>query len=345
MIFAKSRIKKSSQWERTIDDPEAAKSIANRRCASRAGKVSIKKTLAPVFLVFILLNLACKYIVLPEGLDLQGASAGDSMGWSAVATSVGKSDSGDLHIDITIQNRTGDWSAMSAAEGKPAVLTSEGENISCETVFVSSGGHRLAPGFQMRGYAVGTKSEPIVQLIYVECAGADPSPGSTLSIPYSYVTGQYNYYEQDKNIVDGRLEIELDNVTPDLVYPRFEEVDGLIQEPGNEIEAINKVILTLTGVQRTDGSLQFTWNTSNPGEYPTYVHIGMPPVVGDDGILYGFYETPDIVSVPITPAADQAEWTTEVSVPENVGGLYILLSVETGKARLFENYAVDISGQ
>jgi hypothetical protein len=69
----------------------------------------------------------------------------------------------------------------------------------------------------------------------------------------------------------------------------------------------------------------------------------MPTVIGDDGVLYGFYETPDIVSVPITPAVDRVEWTTEVSVPEDFGKLYILLSVEIGKARLFENYSLDIS--
>jgi hypothetical protein len=347
MVCVKSLIKKLIQWDRTIGDPgiETARSIASRNYASGAGKMSIRKVIAPVLLVFLLLNVACKYIVLPEGLEFQGASGEDSMGWSALATAIGKSDRGDLHIDITIRNGTGDWSAMNAADDKPAVLTSEGESISCETVFVSTGGHRLAPGFQMRGYTAGTKSEPMSQPIYVECAGAEASPGSTLSIPYSYVTGQYNYYEQDKNRVDDRLEIDLDTVTADLDYPVFEEVDGLIQEPGIEIEALNKVILTLTGVQRLDGGLQFTWNTTNPGEYPSYVHIGMPPVIGDDGVLYGYYETPDIVSAPITPAADEAEWTTEVLVPENVGGMYILLSVETGKARLFTNYAVDISGQ
>jgi hypothetical protein len=60
-------------------------------------------------------------------------------------------------------------------------------------------------------------------------------------------------------------------------------------------------------------------------------------VIGADGILYGFYETPDIVSVPITPAGDKAEWTTEVAVPQDVNGFYIMLSVESGKARRFAN--------
>jgi hypothetical protein len=89
--------------------------------------------------------------------------------------------------------------------------------------------------------------------------------------------------------------------------------------------------------------LQFSWEALNPGEYPTYVHIGNPPVIGLDGILYGFYETPDIVSVPIIPADAKAEWSTVVPVPQEVRGLYIMLSVETGKARLFANYAVDIT--
>jgi hypothetical protein len=117
----------------------------------------------------------------------------------------------------------------------------------------------------------------------------------------------------------------------------------MAQQPGNEIVAINKVILTLTGIQRTETGLQFNWQTSNSGDYPTYVHIGNPPVIGDDGILYGFYQTPDIISVPITPAGGTAEWTTEVTVPEDTHGFYILLSVETGKARLFANYIIDIT--
>ena len=47
--------------------------------------------------------------------------------------------------------------------------------------------------------------------------------------------------------------------------------------------------------------------------------------------------------MPITAAGDVATWTTEVAVPPDERGLYILLSVETGKARLFANYALDIS--
>jgi hypothetical protein len=137
--------------------------------------------------------------------------------------------------------------------------------------------------------------------------------------------------------------VNLDQVATDLKYPIAEPIDGLIQPTDAEIIAINKVILTLTDIMRTDKGLQFKWQTSNPGEYPTYVHVGNPPVIGADGILYGFYETPDIVSVPITPAGEKAEWTTEVAVPQEIKGLYIMLSVESKKQRLFVNYAVDIA--
>lgn len=305
--------------------------------------MSMKKVLVPAFLAYLLLSCACRYIVLPEGLEEAGAAGGASDGWSAVATNIGKSEGGDLRISLTIRNDTGDWSAMAAAEGTPAVLTSDAQSFNCDTVFVGTGGHRLAPGFQMRGYTAGTKKEPKPQLIYVECAGADAAPGSRLAIPYTYVTGQYNYYEQDKNLTNDTLEVELDELATDLTYPVAEPVDGLVQKADLEIVALNKVALSLAGIQRTDRGLQFTWNSFNPGEYPTYVHIGTPPVIGADGILYGYYETPDIVAVPITPASGKAEWMTEAAAPAEVEGFYILLSVETGKARLFANYAIDIS--
>ncbi len=289
----------------------------------------------------LLFSLACAYIVLPEGLE--SSSSATSKGWRAIPTGVSTSEDGLLHIDLALLNETGDWSAMQAAEDAPAVLHSDGEDRPCDTVFVGTGGHRMAPGFQLRGYIAGTKAEPKTQLLYVECEGGPPAPGSTMSIDYSYVTGQYNYYEQDKGRVDSSLEVSLDQVAEDLSYPVGDPVDGLIQDSQTTMEAINKVTLDLAEVQRTDRGLEFTWKTSNPGEYPSYVHIGNPPVIGEDGILYGFYETPDIVSVPITGAKDAAEWKTEVDVPADVHGLYILLSVETGKARLFANYAIDIS--
>jgi hypothetical protein len=303
----------------------------------------IRKVLVPALLAYALISFACVYIVLPEGLEDSGASSKGSTGWSAAPTNLEKSAAGDLHIDLSIRNDTGDWSTMQAIDGKPAVLTSGGKTTNCDTVFMGTGGHRLAPGFQMRGYTAGTKTEPATQLIYVECPDAVADPGATLSIPYNYVTGQYNYYEQDKNIVEDTLKINLDEVATDLTYPVAEQIDGLIKKPDEEIVALNKVILTLRDTQRTENGLEFTWETDNPGGYPSYVHIGNPPVIGADGILYGYYETPDIISVPITPAGDTAEWTTGVKVPKDVKGFYIMLSAETGKARLFANYAVDIT--
>jgi hypothetical protein len=301
--------------------------------------MSTRRALIPV-LVCVLLNCACGYIVLPE--DVGGPSA-SSEGWSAVATSISTADTGDLHIDITIQNKTGDWSAMQAAEGEPAVLRVGDKTANCDTVFVSSGGHRLAPGFQMRGFIGGTKAEPVTQLLYVECVGAEAASEAKLSINYVYFTGQYNYYEPEANKGNGTLEINLDEVATELTYPIADPVEDLIKKASVEITAINDVVLTLAGVERAKDGLLFTWKTANPGEYPTYVHIGNPPVIGADGIIYGLYEVPDLASVPITPAGGEAEWSTEVSVPPDVTGLYILLSAESGKQRLYANYAIAIA--
>jgi len=49
------------------------------------------------------------------------------------------------------------------------------------------------------------------------------------------------------------------------------------------------------------------------------------------------------VSVPITPAGDKAEWTTDIAVPKDIKGFYIMLSVESKKQRLFVNYAIDVT--
>jgi hypothetical protein len=296
-----------------------------------------------LLLVSALFLCACAYIVLPEeDGDLSGLA---DLGWSAVATQVGQSAAGDLRVELTILNNTGDWSAMQAAPGKPAALkTGDGKSVPCETVLVGTGGHRLAPGFQIRGYTAGTKAEPSTRLLYVECAGQNAAAGSVLSIDYSYVTGQYNYYYPENNKVDATLEVDLDAVAADLEYPLAQPVEGLVQQPGTGFTAINDVVLTLTGVERTDGGLKFSWQTANPGEYPSYVHIGIPPVIGEDGILYGLYESPDLASAPITPAGDKAEWVTEADIPAAVHGSYIMLSVETGKQRLFANYAVDVTG-
>lgn len=294
-------------------------------------------------LICMLLLPACDYIVLPE--EEGSGTSQNSKGWSAVVTQIAQSDAGDLHIDLAIRNETGDWSAMKAAAKSAVLRTADGKTTNCATVHVSTGGHRLAPGFQMRGFVTKSSEGPEIQMIYVECAGAEVTPGATLAMDYSYVTGEYNYYYQEENKVDTRLEVNLDEVVPNLSYPIAETIAGLIQESSTPITAINDCVLTLVEVTRIADELQFKWQSANPGEYPTYVHIGHPPVIGADGILYGIYESPDMASVPVAGAGQTAEWTTTVAVPSDVHGLYILLSVESKKQRLFVHYAIDITDQ
>ncbi|MCJ7727186.1 MAG: hypothetical protein MUO96_00865, partial [Actinobacteria bacterium] len=149
--------------------------------------------------------------------------------------------------------------------------------------------------------------------------------------------------EQEANQVNQKLEINLDQVAKDLKYPIAEPIEGLIQKPDVQIDAINNNILTLTDVQRTDTGLQFTWQNSNPSGYTLKVHIGIPPVIGEDGIIYGIFKIMDLESPPVTPAGGEVEWTTDVAVPQDVKGFYILLSVESKKQRLYVNYALDIT--
>ncbi|MBN2146175.1 MAG: hypothetical protein JW726_02260 [Anaerolineales bacterium] len=290
----------------------------------------------------LLFTTACVYIVLPEGWDLDETA--ETSGWSAAVTNIGQSDAGDLHIDITIRNETGNWSAMNVVEGKPAMLeTGDGETIDCETVMVSTGGHRLAPGFQMRGYTGGTKAEPMIQLLYVECQGAEAAEGEKLTIDYVYYTGELDYYHQDANQASGTLELDLDEIATDLTYPIYEPVEGLIRNPDVEIPAISDNVVTLLDVQRTETGFQFTWQNYNPTNFALKTHIGTPPVIGEDGIIYGVFQIMDLVSVPITSAGGTAEWTTETAVPQDVNGFYILLSVESKQMRLYVNHVIDIS--
>ena len=290
---------------------------------------------------------ACVYIVLPEGVEkpVEDENAGFAV-WTGIVTNVGKSDSGDLRIDIAIRNDTGDWSTMRAADDTPAVLTtSDGQTTNCDTVYVGTGGHRLAPGFQIRGYTSDENGQPETQLLYVECAGAVAASGSKLSIDYISFAGELDYYVEieEANKEEGNLELNLDEVAADLTYPVGTPVEGLIQDAGVEIVALSENIISLPDIQRDESGFQFTWQNYNPSKFPLKTHIGIPPVIGEDGIIYGVYETLDIPEVPLTPAGENIEWTTEVAVPENVSGLYILLSVESKKPRTYVNYVLDIT--
>ena len=307
--------------------------------------MNFKKLRILALLVCSFFTFACVYIVLPEGSEAPEVVEGSEFKvWNAVVTNVGKSDAGDLHIDITIRNDTGDWSTMHAVADKPAVLTtSDGKTANCDTVFVGTGGHRLAPGFQMRGYIAGKEGELETQLIYVECKGATAVPGSKLSLDYVSFNGELYDYEPEANKVEGTLELNLDEVVTDVVYPIAVPVEGLIQDTGISVTALSDNVVSLLDVQRTDTGFLFNWQNFNPTKFPLKTHIGTPPVIGSDGVLYGLYESLDIVPIPLTLANEKMEWSTEVAVPKDVKGFYILLGVESKSQRKYVFYVVDIS--
>jgi hypothetical protein len=285
--------------------------------------------------------LCCPKILNP------GAKKAKSLGWAGIVTSVGESESGGVRIEITIRNDTGDWSTMRAAN-KPATLkSSDGKSTNCDTVFIGTGGHRLAPGFQTRGYTSGTSDAPQTQLIYVECASAVDTSGATLEIDYVNFDGPLDYYVEieEENKIEGKLKIELDQVVTDLTYPIGAPVEGVIHDAGYEVTALSDNVVSLLDVQRSDSGLQFTWQNHNPSKFALKTHIGIPPVIGQDGVIYGIYETLDLPEVPLTPAQGSIEWTTEAPAPPDASGLYILLSVESNKPRTYLNYAIDITDQ
>lgn len=307
--------------------------------------MNVRKTLIAVLLACAFFSFACVYVVLPEGLETQEAvvEGSEFKVWNAVVTNVGKSDAGDLHIDITIRNDTGDWSTMHSVTDKPAVLTSAGKTVNCDTVFMGTGGHRLAPGFQMRGYTSEQDGVLETQLLYVECKGTEAVAGATLSIEYVSFSGILDDYDPEANKAEGTFELKLDEVATDLTYPVATTVDGLIQEPGVSMTGLSENVVTLLDVQRTDTGLQFKWQNFNPTKFPLKTHIGIPPVIGADGIIYGVYETIDMAPIDITPSNANMEWTTDVAIPQDVKGCYILLSVESKKPRTYVNYVLDIS--
>ncbi len=283
----------------------------------------------------------CGYVVLPaqESTPAPVAAGG---AWSAVATKVEEA-SGGLHVDLALRNDTSDWSAMQLADGATVTLVgSNGDKKPCATAVVGTGGTSLAPGFVMRGYTGGTKAAPETLLLHVDCEGAAPAPGSKLSIPYSYTSGEFNYY-RPAPAQTATLEVDLDAPAADLTYPIGTPGDLAITKVGEPIEAINKVKLTLADVSRTADGIEFTWHTDNPTKYQAYVHIGIPPVIGSDGIIYGRYESPHLADAPITPANDKAEWTTSVAVPADVTGLYVLPMVESKQQKNFVGHAIDIT--
>jgi hypothetical protein len=300
-----------------------------------------KKLLIPIMLCG-LFCFGCAYIVVPADL-LVTETTTESLGWSGAITNTENTAAGDLHIDLAIRNDTLDWSAMYVEEGKPAILTtSDGKEIKCDTVMLSTGDNRVAPGFQIRGYTAGTRKEPVTQLLYVECKGTAASQGSTLAIDYSYITGPYDLHIPSIPVNDTMV-LNLDQVSGDLVYPIVTPDAVVINKLGDKIVAINNFKLSLTDAKRTNTGLEFSWLAENPSDYPNYVHIGAPPVVGSDGIIYGKYQDPSIADGTIALPKGTAEWTTTVIVPEEVTNLYIMVSVETRQSKYFVSHVIELT--
>jgi hypothetical protein len=310
-------------------------------------RMSVRKTLAAV----IVLGLAvtgCDYIVPPISEETP-TQAIKSEGWSAIVTNVADAN-GALRVDLSLRNDTGDWSAMDIGASKAKVSTSDGKSTDCGKVFVGTSvfsdkaGQYLAPGFTMKGYTGGTKASPVAQLLYVECAGVAKAAGEKLSIDYAFITGPFNYYVPSKPF-KATFVLELDRVVTDTKYPVATDIPNLIEKSDTVVNAINKCTVQLTDIKRTDTGFEFSWATTNPSEYQAYIHIGTPPVIGADGIIYGMYESPHLATTPITPAGGKAAWTTKVSVPKDLTGFYILLPVETKQQKYFVDHALDITAK
>ena len=304
-----------------------------------------RKTLAAV-IVLGLAAAGCDYIVPPYSID-SPTPVLQSQGWAALVTNVADAN-GALHVDISLRNDTRDWSAMDIGASKARVTTSDGKTTDCGKVFVGTSpfadkaGAYLAPGFVMKGYTGGTKAKPETQLLYVECAGVAKAAGEKLAIDYAFITGPFNYFVPSQ-LFKATFNLDLNKVDAVAKYPVAGDIPNLIEKADTVMLAVNKCTVQLTDVKRSDTGFEFSWATTNPSEYQAYVHIGNPPVIGSDGIMYGFYQSPHLALTPITPAGDKAAWTTKVDVPKEVTGLYILVPVETKQQKYFVDHVLDIT--
>jgi hypothetical protein len=308
---------------------------------------AIRKGLAAVSILAMILIAAagCRGFRRPMGLPTPTPGPGDSSavgkGWSLIPLAVTKTAAGDLHVDLAARNDTGDWSSM-AATGEPAeVMAKDGKKSPCTTVQVGTGGHYVPPGFQIHGYSL---KDNKTQTLFVECKGVEPAAGQQLNVAYGFVPGQYDYYAQEKGKTEAYVIVDLDLASPSLTYPVADASAApksqAITEP---IPTLNKTTLQNTKVARTADGIAMDWKVTNPGEYDTKVHIGAPPVLGSDGIIHGVRVSPDIVDQPFSPPKGEVEFKTEVSVPGDVTGLYLLLPVEQNRERLFANYLIDLT--
>jgi hypothetical protein len=318
--------------------------------------MKMRTTLAAV----IALGLAvagCDYIVPPVEFSTPTPQLVIG-GWQGYALKVADVN-GSLHVELAIQNNNNDWGAMDVARSKATVKDKAGKETTCDKVFVgtsvfqkpgySETGWFLPPGFVMKGYTGGSKANPVTQLESVDCAGVSKSDGMKLTVSYTYILGPYNYYRQSDFLSD-TMTVDLDNVVTDLKYPRATDTTKAYKM-GETMVAINKCNFSLTAVARSDEGFTFAWHADNGTIYPAYVHIGDPPVIGDDGILYGFFESPHLSSPPLIPSVDdagnrgEADWTTTANVPNDVMGFYILVPLESNQNKYFIYQLIDITDQ
>jgi hypothetical protein len=307
--------------------------------------MSLRKTLTAV----ILLGLAaagCDYIVPP--IDTSTATPTGGHGWEGIVTHVGDVN-GALHVDISIANHTSDWSAMDVAASKAQVADASGKKTTCGTVFVgtsvfvNNGGWYIPTGFVMKGYTGGSVDKPQTQLLYVECAGVTAAPGQVLTVNYTFITGPFNYYVASHKF-GGTMTLSLDKVVTSTTYPIVEKTSPLVINKADAlITGINNCTVQITAVKRTDAGFEFDWDSKNPTAFPAYIHIGNPPLLGTDGILYGFYESPILSDAPITPGGGDAQWKTTATVPKDGTGFYLLLPLESQQSKYFIDHVVDIT--
>jgi hypothetical protein len=308
--------------------------------------MSLRTTLAGLAILGLSVT-GCDYIVPPYEIG-SPTPVIVSQGWAGKVTGVSEK-SGSLHVDLAIVNNTGDWSAMDVGVSAATLTDSSGKSTSCSTVFVgtsvfvNNAGWFLPPGFAMKGYTGGTAAKPVTQPLFVECSGVAKGSGQKLAISYTYITGPFNYYKPNFKY-NATMSLDLSTVVTDMKFPIATTDPTLVlNQPSAKIDGINQCIVQLTAAKRTATGFEFSWETTNPTETPNLqLHIGKPPVLGADGILYGLYQSPHLLDPPAAPAKGTATWTTTVAVPADVSGFYLLVPVETQQNKYFVDHVIDI---
>ncbi len=296
------------------------------------------RTLLALVGVLGLAASGCDYVVPPIDFSTPTPSINTTSGWTGFVTGVSDA-SGGVRVDLAIENKTGDWSAMDVGYTKASVDGASCTNAFVGTAtFVNDGGWFIPDGFAMKGYTA--DGQGTIQQLYVECPGSKAS-AKKLHIDYKYITGPFNYYRPSV-VYKASMDLDLTKVKTDLTFPVVEK-KAKIEKAGDAIAAINNCTLKLKDVKRTADGLEFSWENTNPADAPTSLHIGNPPVLGADGILSGFYLSPHLGIVPMTPANSSASWKTTVAVPAAAKGLYLLVPVESQQQKYFVDHVVDIT--